>query len=409
MNIYLLIGFFASFSLIYSQKISSVQLYNPQSKDFSSSIFELGSPIVVEFDDLSENSNTFFYTITHHDANWEKSILNPAEYIRGLQRIYLNDFSNSFNTVVKYRHYNFSIPNENMQLLLTGNYMLNIYSDSDYEKPLIQRKFCLYQNRSPLQLSFFRNINSGNNNQRIQIEFNNNQLFTNNFNNLKLVTIQNNNFDSTKQYQNFFLVGNKILYNGFEESFEGANEYYFFDTKIINIAGFSTAKIAQENSLTHVYLFPNQIINSSQYVFKMDINGGFVFKIMDLITEYNEKISADYVKVHFSLAVNEETDKKIYVVGGFNNWQFSEENNMQYNYETKTYELTLLLKQGFYNYTFATETNNKLNFSELNGSYWQTENNYKSLLYFRSFGGRYDELIGFGEIGQEKLRNNSLN
>jgi len=38
-----------------------------------------------------------------------------------------------------------------------------------------------------------------------------------------------------------------------------------------------------------------------------------------------------------------------------------------------------------------------LDFSEINGNFWQTDNLYQAFLYYRPFSGNYDGLIGYGE------------
>ncbi|MDZ7845871.1 MAG: hypothetical protein U5L96_03315 [Owenweeksia sp.] len=38
------------------------------------------------------------------------------------------------------------------------------------------------------------------------------------------------------------------------------------------------------------------------------------------------------------------------------------------------------------------------NVTEIEGSHWETENDYQILVYNRQVGKRYDRLIGFGEL-----------
>ena len=74
---------------------------------------------------------------------------------------------------------------------------------------------------------------------------------------------------------------------------------------------------------------------------------------------------------------------------------------MQFNQEKGVYEKTLLLKQGFYNYSYVTVPHNKqspVDYSVTEGNYWGTENSYVVLIYYRPFGARADELIGYTTI-----------
>ncbi|MFA9290560.1 MAG: type IX secretion system plug protein domain-containing protein, partial [Solirubrobacteraceae bacterium] len=381
--------------VLFGQNIASVQLFNPNSTDFSSFIFEKGTPFTLAFDNLDKQPTNFFYTITHHNANWEKSSLFPSEYLKGNQTVYFNEFKNSFSTNNFYRHYEFSIPNKNTQLLVTGNYIINVYSTKDTQKPIIQRKFCLYQNLNPINLEFFRQVNEENKNQRIQISFKNKKEFINNLNYLKLYIIQNNNFNSIKEYKNPFFMGEQVVFNGNNTVFEGGNEYYFFDTKILNINGFSTYKIEQIDNQTHTFLIPNAINDNKNYIFFNDLNGGFYFRTLNLLTEFDSKVSSDYTYIHFTLDSEKELPYPIHVLGGFNNWEKADQNKMIYNNLKKKYEVILFLKQGYYNYQYVVVyPKEQPNFEMLEGSSYETENDYTIIMYHRPFGARYDRVIG---------------
>ena len=76
---------------------------------------------------------------------------------------------------------------------------------------------------------------------------------------------------------------------------------------------------------------------------------------------------------------------------------------MVFNEEKGVYEKALYLKQGFYNYSYVTLTDKKQvdfasSLENTEGNYWGTENSYTILVYFRPFGARTDELIGFANI-----------
>ena len=78
---------------------------------------------------------------------------------------------------------------------------------------------------------------------------------------------------------------------------------------------------------------------------------------------------------------------------------------LQYNEEAGAYEMELLLKQGLYNYCYALGhlSENALPSEDycvgaIEGDYWPTKNEYQIFVYYRPFGGQYDELIGYGEV-----------
>ena len=110
--------------------------------------------------------------------------------------------------------------------------------------------------------------------------------------------------------------------------------------------------------------------------------------------------------MHFTLLENEFPGKDVHVYGNFNNFAIEDMTRMYYNNESGHYECILKLKQGFYNYKFVTvDINGTIDEGAISGNFWQTENNYKVLVYYRDLGARFDRLIGFGETNSERIRN----
>ena len=140
------------------------------------------------------------------------------------------------------------------------------------------------------------------------------------------------------------------------------------------------------------------------YTYNPDINGNFLITAID---RDNVDIEADYTNVHFSLQHPELTDgSQLYVYGNFNNYTLEDLNRLVYNGDSKRYECIIKLKQGFYNYKYVlVDPKGNINEGFISGDFWQTENNYKVLVYYRDLGARYDQLIGFGEASSVDISN----
>ena len=101
--------------------------------------------------------------------------------------------------------------------------------------------------------------------------------------------------------------------------------------------------------------------------------------------------------MHFNLEVDfPYKNKEVYVFGAFNNYNFSDENKMTYNLEAKSYQLEIPLKQGFYNYGYATVDESGVDYTAIDGSFFETENEYTVIVYYKPFGEIYDRVIGVG-------------
>ncbi|MGB1284840.1 MAG: DUF5103 domain-containing protein, partial [Polaribacter sp.] len=167
-----------------------------------------------------------------------------------------------------------------------------------------------------------------------------------------------------------------------------------FDSKFIRNKSLNVVKIEMKD-IFHHYLYPYNYSPNKKYKYNPDINGQFLIRTLEA---EDSKTEADYAMMHFSLIVDEPfSNKDVYVYGAFNNYKIEQENKMTYSFKSKSYQGEILLKQGFYNYTFATRNgNNKINLHDINGSYSETENEYKVIVYHKAFGENYYKAIGLG-------------
>ena len=105
--------------------------------------------------------------------------------------------------------------------------------------------------------------------------------------------------------------------------------------------------------------------------------------------------------VHFSIPIDYPfIEGDIHLQGDFLTDNLGEDSEMIYNFETKQYEKSLLLKQGLYNYLYLMVKHNqtKGHTLEIEGDKYQTPNEYLIEVFYRRPGERYDRLIGSQQI-----------
>ncbi|MDP4854198.1 MAG: DUF5103 domain-containing protein, partial [Saprospiraceae bacterium] len=154
------------------------------------------------------------------------------------------------------------------------------------------------------------------------------------------------------------------------------------------------ADLIRTRTSTEVILFKDKLRGEEPYFQNRDINGRFFIETQD----QNNQLAADYAQVVFNLYTVEPIyDKDVFLLGSFNDWSPSPEYRMIFSPEEKGYILKKPIKQGFYDYAFATRAKKeeKLDFMETEGSWYETENEYQIFIYYRPFGARYDEVIGY--------------
>lgn len=385
--------------LVFGQNIQSVQLFNPQTND-ETPVINLNQTLVLSFDDLTNSSDIFRYTIKHYDRNWQDDNLFFTEFANGSLNGMIDKFQYSFNTLQAYTHYTLTFPNDKMQPKVSGNFELIVYKDSA-EKPLFKRRFYVVEDNANLALNISRisDARNPNANQRVEVQaVSKGGDLSSNVNSMSLNVMQNNNPNVTvNNLKPSATLGNKLLFQQMNLVFPGNNEFYYFDNKNMNLPADMVQTTELKDGVNQTYLHPVWAFPLN-YQYQPDVNGAWYYRRNDIGLERNAEREADYSWVYFSLE-SDPVDKEIYVLGGFNNFKPSKENQMQYDEAGKKYVAKIFLKQGFYNYILATKNpDGSLNFGEVNGNFWQTENLYQAFLYYAPFGRSYDGLMGYGEF-----------
>lgn len=372
-------------------------------------IIQLGQPLQLSFDDIIGDETDYFYKITHHNADWTESNLAQTEYLTGLDNVRILNFTNSVATLQLYTHYQLDIPNRQTQAITrTGNYLLGIYNESD--ELVFSRKFMVYspQFSVGVEVRRSRDLNFIGTKQSLRFFVDGgDQIIINPKQNLHTVLVQNNNLQTAitgvpPQYN----IGNRLEFRYDQETaFWGGNEFFNFENKDVRSASTGINRI-ELKSLYHNYLFVDPARYKEPYTYNPDINGNFVITTLQGRTPLTE---AEYVWVHFALALDRlDEGQSVHIYGNFNNYVIDESTKLEWSTRSRLYALPYLLKQGFWNYRYvvvnADGSINEQN--NVDGNFWQTENAYQVLVYYRRPGGRFDELLGVGSANSINITNN---
>ncbi|MDT0621235.1 DUF5103 domain-containing protein [Croceitalea vernalis] len=384
--------------------IKSIIFKGPTEDQFP--VVKLGENINLEFDDLTASEQDYYYKIIHCDYDWSPSQLLKSQYLNGIDNQRIVNYENSYNTLQPYSNYQLTIPNNEVQLKVTGNFVLEVYNT--YRELQFSRRFVVYKDVVKVGGVVKRSRDFEFLNTKQVVQFNINTAgfpVVNPKQEVKVAIIQNHYWPTALyNIKPQFTLGTELVYKYDQEtSFYGSNEFLNFDTKDLRSPTFAIANI-EFKELYHHYLFANQFRKDRSYTFFPDINGDFVVRTLQ-----GEDVSreAEYSKVHFSLPYEPELGlDNVYVYGKFNNYELSEENLMSYNEETGNLELEYPIKQGFYNYKYVVEKEDgTLAPNQISGDFHFTENNYLILVYYRDFGDFYDSLIGIGSANSQTISN----
>ena len=372
-------------------------------------IIELGQKLQLSFDDIIGNEADYFYTIAHFNFDWTPSDLSKGEYLDGFDDVRIETYENSFNTLQLYSNYKLSIPNrETRAIKKSGNYLLRIFNDDG--EIVFSRKFMVLERVLSVEVEIKRSriIKNIDQQQVVQFKINSpNLLLINPKQNVKTLVLQNNNLKTAiTNLKPLYTIGSELIYKYDQEAaFWGGNEFLFFDNKDLR-SSTNGVRYVELNELYENFLFTNIDRSVRPYTYNPDINGSF--QVRNLYASQNQNIEADYVLMHFNLQhYGSLGDKEIHIYGNFNNWTIDQTTYMRYNEKTDTYQNARLFKQGFYNYKYVmVNRNGSIEQGPISGNFWETENQYTVLVYYRAPGSRFDRLLGKGSANSSKISNN---
>ncbi|MEZ5106118.1 MAG: DUF5103 domain-containing protein [Draconibacterium sp.] len=389
---------------VYNENIKTVLMYR-EGFELSNPIYYMNEDIrlIFKFDDFSEDTKNYYYTVIHCDANWNESFLIQADYINGYPENPLNDYKYSFNTAFNYTNYQLEIPNDNLKLNISGNYVLVVYEDNDKEKVVITQRFYVVEPKVQVDGRVHRATLDAfqGSNQEVDfvITYGNDIIVENPLKDVKVVIMQNNRWDnSIKNLKPLQIRQNRLEYDYDRENvFPGGNEFRYFDNRTNRFNGEYILSTDFHDPYYHKTLIPDEVRANKNYFQYKEMNGKFVVESQDPeVRDFDTE--CDYTFVHFTLPLESPLlGGSVNVFGALTGWNANKSNEMTWNFDTSAYELTLLLKQGYYNYMYVYVPNGSTVADNMNieGSFWETENDYQILVYFRDFSGRYDRLVAY--------------
>jgi hypothetical protein len=390
---------------IYAENIHNVKV-NAVGNQLGYPVLRLnsGDQIELNFDDLNGGVRNYSYTWQLCNADWSKTILSEFDYIKGFTQNRLINYRNSSVSLVKYTHYMANLPERNCSPSRSGNYLLKVFADGDTAKLLFTRRVLVIEEKSTIGAQIQQPFNGQIFKTHQKLFFTVNLGNLNIFNALqqvKVCILQNNRWDNAlTNPRPSFVRQNSLEYSSDDVVFAAGREWRWLDLRSFRLLSDRVATAAYNPTITDVYVKPDLDRSVQRLIYYKDINGMYYNDISESV---NYLWQADFADVHFSFIPpgNQPLiNKEIYLFGELTNYGLDEKSRMQYNSTKGVYETDLLLKNGYYNYSYVTvEKNNPIpSFEFTEGNFWDTENSYTILVYYRGINGRVDELIGLTKI-----------
>lgn len=396
---------------VHKDHIQSVRLF-PRGTAFDASIdapvvpLFTGKPLLLMFDDIAFDPEMYTAKLIHCDANWEKSQLKDNDFLADFNLFNIQEYEYSVNTRIPYIHYEFELP----KVTKSGNYIVKVYRQRDEDDVILTRRFMVYEETFKVGAAIVPPSQTAGRNESQQINavvnYSAGQV-TNPEAQITVVIRQNQRWDNAKVLgkPTFINESSKILrYESFDgaNTFVAGNEFRYTDLRFMRATGVNVDNIRVEPDA----IFADGLIDRprpevaySQY---LDLNGQYIIETKDR-PGGNPEIESEYILMTYRLSIPEQKDPVV-LLGALTQWGNIKEAQMEWDPDMEVYRTSLLLKQGWYDYQYGFKTGEEVATHELEGSYFETENEYEVLVYFRNLGSRYDQLVGYVYLHPNRRR-----
>ena len=399
---------------VFLPNIRTAKLFSQNNQE-SMAIVRLNSSDLLElhFDDVDPTPKNYYYSLELCNADWTPADVNTFDYISGFTQVHLSEFRPSSITQSRYIHYQTLLPNKNCMPTKSGNYMLRVFLDGDTSQvAFTKRMFVVDYNKAMISAIVQQPYDNQLNKTHQKLQLSVNTMALNPINpqqQIQVVILQNYRWDNTvSNIIPSFIRESMLEYNSEVDClFPAGREYRWVDLRSYKFSSERIDKIDKEANPNEVYLRADGVRTNMRYIYMVDYNGWYDINTTENINPWWQ---TDYAKVHFSFVPPNNqpfTNRDVYILGDLTGNKLGNSGKMKFNAEKGIYEKTLLLKQGYYFYTYATAPQ-KVTFpvgdvSITDGNYWETENEYTVLVYYRSYNGRHDELVALSTVNSKNL------
>ena len=417
-TLFILLSFVGSAALcqqeemIYKPYITTLQLHQ-YGQQQGLPVYQLNSSgqVILSFDDTEGSLKNYYYTYVLCDYNWQPVNLNPFDYIKGFSQNRISNYRYSSIAFTRYTHYQAILPDRNVAVpTRSGNYLLKVFLDGDLNKTVFTKRFYVLDQKAIIAAEVVQPFTPQFFTTHQKIKFSVNIKDINSFSaaqQVKAVILQNNRWDNAqKDIAPTFVRGTSLEYNSENIGiFPAGKEWRWLDLRSFRLQSDRVLKANYNKASTDIFLKPDGDRRAERYVYFPDYNGMYNISTYETI---NPLWQGDYATVYFSYVPPNGIpypQQDVYLRSAFTGYALSDKWRMKFNEEKLVYETSAFLKQGYYNYEYVlADQGDPTKSTPLEGNYWETENSYTILIYYKSFTDRSDQLIGVSQVNSRKDR-----
>ncbi len=386
-------GFYLPIQQLPPEYIKSVFLGRSNTTGLPILALNSTTQLELRFDDLREEAATYQIRFRRYTKDWEEDGLVPTQISNGQLEDMITGMTRSEGEFPVFFQYSYSFPNDRIQFILSGNWMLEVL-DSYTGELLFSLPFFVTEQVGKTEIEY-ETLNEIKYNSRYQHQF---FVFYDVPDNLQIPEFN----VSTYMVQDGQLKNSKELdIKDLSRANEGIIRYHHgrenlfianYDHQKLNLRKLEEnqeIRFVEERRALPPFVWLHDDIPSFEQT-----NSGA------LVNAPSKNRLERYAEVMFSFSPtwNVESGDKIYVTGVFAQWGLRKELELSYDAEQQRYVTKALIKQGEYAYSYAVTRHGVIQENLAQNPFGETRRSYAVFVYYNDPSRFIDRLLHIREF-----------
>jgi hypothetical protein len=351
-------------------------------------IINLGSSetLLLAFDELSNQPSTFIIEIEHYDPNWRKSALLPRDFLRFNYSDRITQAAISTSQRPGYFHYRYVFPSPNFNVLLSGNYLMNI-KEAGTGKTLFNLPFLVTESVGTIKttvLEMPRAVHPTLSSDQVDVDFDFPDTLT---------RFPSTDFQARILQDHFW--GNIKTPDQVDISKQGHIRYHLGRNQLF-VRPYEIRSLELDLKTLNYYRYQPELNPPLVLLTKENIDERALIS-SEPLKAYGRPRSdrfARYYKVQFNVDLPAQYARdSVVVIGAFNQWKPQIENLLTYDETLGSYTASALVKEGQWQYKYAIVKNKRVDDHHLDHPFSRIRRTYTTLIYYKAFGTSHYRLI----------------
>jgi hypothetical protein len=376
-----------------SDAVRSIQLYNGSERSLPILSMRSSQQLTLEFGLMEPTGRPLSIYFEHADRQWRRD-LSPSRFMESFVNDQLTDYRTSRGTDLPYVHYTYRFPNDDIRFRISGNYVVKVTEQGQPDEVLFERAFFLTENVGSLSIEGENVVVTGQQQPSFRpiARFTPPNALRGNPFGYTACFVRNGRLDASRCADRPRLTQQPELAFEVDRSNAFAPRALNYAVDLSNLDGGGPIERVDRSRTPFRVLLEPDFARFADDPFNPPLNGQIVVRDASR-GRLDPQLTAEYVQTTFALVPPGEQpiNGEVRLFGSFTGMRPDPDLRLSWVAERGRYEGEVLLKQGLYEYQYAS-TNAPLE-RELRQTASLSSDVYTTFVYYEDPSENTDRLL----------------